>query len=265
MSRSLLAPLIAVLFLTLGLQKCLAKDDFCFYSPGKLDPKDNPAAGDMDRTIYIPSLQFPLKVGPGPALKAHLNSQIYGYGGMLGPGGSLSDPRNYSGCWRDTYCEGHRTWKMPLCPLHIGHQGDDIRPDGPEDNKYEAIAFSNGYVALVTKNTTVIVIGDDGTECRYLHLNPESIKQSVHVGQRVKAGQSIIGRVSDWMNGTQHGTSRHLHFDCAQTVSFNGSSADKVHVPVYTSLILSYAQIWGFNDIKSAGDQLLQGSTYEQP
>jgi len=236
---------------------------FCFYSPGTLNKLDT-ARGDVDRTVFLADIAFPLKVGPQASnLEAHLNSQIFGYGGQYGPGGSLSDPRNYQGCWQDTFCEGKRTWPMPLCPLKKGHQGDDIRPSGPEENKYEAVAFRDGTVRLVTKNTTLILAADDGTECRYLHMDPDSIPVGI-VGKRVQKGVTVLGRVSNWMGGVHRGTSTHLHFDCSQTLPLGSGKAGNVHIPIYPSLIVAYANDWQLPGLTVQNHKLLPGSPFEK-
>ncbi|PDT90241.1 hypothetical protein CO669_12375 [Bradyrhizobium sp. Y36] len=215
-------------------------------------------------------MSFPLRVGPGLASKvdpekggltAHLNSQIFGIGGSNGPPGSLTDPRNYAGCFADTYCESKRGWKMDLCPSRIGHQGNDIRAHWKEEDKYEAVAFADGVITMITSNTTVVLAADDGTECRYLHMTPASIS-GLRIGQRVKKGETILGRVGDVMGGKRHGTSLHLHFDCSQTIEFDSGQL-RTHVPVYTSLVAAYASAWGIP--LSIKDNALQArSPYER-
>lgn len=255
--------LLLLLFFNFALITISSANQFCFHTPGKLDPRDI-ATGNADRTVILPDISFPLKVGSASGLEAHLNSQIFGYGGQYGPGGSLSDPRNFQGCWRDTYCEGKRGWEMPLCPSRVGHQGNDIRAGGPEENKYDVVAIMDGYIRLVTKNTTVVLAGDDGTECRYLHLDPQSIPANI-VGKRVKKGQTVLGRVSDWMNGKHHGTSVHLHFDCSQTVELQDGSQQEVHIPVYTSLVVAYAKEWGIAGVSVQNGELSAGAPFEVP
>jgi len=262
MIRLVKVPLLAFFVLLISIDVSAA-GQFCFHPPGKLDPRDS-ATGNTDRTVLLPDIAFPLRVGSASGLEAHLNSQIFGYGGMDGPGGSLSDSRNFQGCWEDTYCEGKRGWQMPLCPSRIGHQGDDIRANGPDENKYDAVAVMDGYVRLVTKNTTVVLAGDDGTECRYLHMDPQSIPGNI-VGKRVQKGQSVLGRVSNWMNGQHHGTSTHLHFDCSQTVQLQDGSQRDVHIPIYTSLILAYARQWGIGGVSIQGGELSASPPFEIP
>jgi hypothetical protein len=254
----------ACLVTTLAASAAKAQDTFCFHSPGKLNSRDT-AQGYTDRTVFLPDMVFPLRVGSaGNNLHAHLNSQIFGYGGSHGLGGDLSDPRNFAGCWQDTFCEGMRNWPMPLCPLHVGHQGDDIRADGPDENKYEALAFNDGYVRLVTKNTTLVLAADDGTECRYLHMDPNSIPADI-VGKRVKKGETVLGRVSNWMGGVHRGTSTHLHFDCSQTFDLGSGKSANLHIPLYTSLILAYASAWNYSGLSVQSNKLSTGSTFESP
>lgn len=260
------APAILCAFLLATIVSCTgaeAQSAFCFNSPGKLNARDT-AQGDVDRTVRLAGITFPLKVGPQAGnLEAHLNSQIFGYGGQYGPGGSLSDPRNYQGCWQDTFCEGKRTWPMPLCPMKKGHQGDDIRPSGPEEDKYEAVAFQDGIVRLVTKNTTLILAADDGTECRYLHMDPVSIPAGI-VGKRVQKGVTVLGRVSNWMGGVHRGTSTHLHFDCSQTLALGGGKVGSIHIPIYPSLIVAYADVWQLTGLTVQNHVLLPGSPFEK-
>lgn len=264
MSKPLLRTAMSAFVSTFcGVADYASASEFCFRSPGSLSERDS-AAGSNDRTIYITEMAFPLKVGRASDLDAHLNSQIFGYGGQYGPGGSLTDKRNYQGCWQDTYCEGKRSWKMPLCPARVGHQGNDIRPHGPEDNKYEAVAFGDGYIRLKTSNTTVVVAGDDGTECRYLHLHPSSIAD-LKIGDRVVKGKTVLGKVSDWMGGKAHGTSRHLHFDCSQVFDLGSGKSSSLHIPIYTSLVFSYAASKGLDGISSSGEELQNHSKYEIP
>jgi murein DD-endopeptidase MepM/ murein hydrolase activator NlpD len=241
----------------------VSAQSFCFRPPGVLLPPGSGQGRVDDRTIYIPDLAFPLSVGPASGRHAYLNSQIYGFGGNHGPSGNTpNDPRNYGYCWADTYCEGQRSWPMPLCPAKRAHQGVDIRPEGPNDDHFEAIAFANGKITQITRNTTVIVHADDGTVCRYLHLHPDSLTH-LKIGQAVEKGRTVIGRVSNWMKRKKGGTSIHLHFDCRQVVAIEDTEAE-VYIPVYTSLILAYAKIWNI-PLQVAGDELLPGSPQERP
>ncbi len=247
-------------------------EDFCFFSPGRLKPPDSGAGRKEDRRVYVPGMSFPLKVGaddreePTGGRRAFANSQIFGIGGSFGPRGPVNGLENYRGCWADTFCEGKRSWTMPLCPgdsrnpAGRGHQGIDIRPDAPADNTYEAVAFADGIVTFVSANTTVIVRADDGTECRYLHLHPESI--GVKPGDRVLGGDSVIGRVSNFM-GSRPGTSIHLHFDCRQNLQLASGEVTQVYVPVYSSVIPPYAAAWGL-EIGVVEGFLESGTPYER-
>jgi murein DD-endopeptidase MepM/ murein hydrolase activator NlpD len=205
---------------------------------------------------------FPLKLGPGQ--HPFLNSQIWGYGGggwngVGEAGGSECDPRNYDPMvQRDNYCEV-RGWGMPLCPAGRGHQGQDIRPPSCKDNAWEVVATVDGVITLVTRNTTVVLKGDDGTQYRYLHMHPDSI--TVSVGQRVTQGDTL-GRVSQFMNGARQ-TTRHLHFDILQRITIGDRPAQVVEVPTYTSLIAAYRKAKGLSPSIDANGNLVIDPRYE--
>ncbi|WP_352849599.1 M23 family metallopeptidase [Mesorhizobium sp. M0199] len=137
----------------------------------------------------------------------------------------------------------------------------DCRPDAPVRGQYEAVAFADGIVTQVTSNTTVVVSGPNGTVCRYLHLAGDSIK--VKRGDGVKAGQTVIGKVSSVMGGNPHGTSIHLHFDCSQVVSIGGAPR-RVYIPIYTSMVAAYARALGIS-VSVTGGKLASGTIYERP
>jgi murein DD-endopeptidase MepM/ murein hydrolase activator NlpD len=214
---------------------------FAYYPPGMV-ASGSGEKGRIDRFIYLPhGIIFPIKVPDDK--HAFLNSQIYGVGGSNGPAGSQCDKRNYDAMLqRDTFCES-RSWAMPLCPSGKGHQGQDIRPPTCiEDARWDAVAVEAGTITSVTKNTTVSLKGDSGTDYRYLHLHPSSI--GVKKGQHIAQGD-IIGRVSNIMDGKPI-TSRHLHFDVRQTIKV-GDKVMSVHVPVYSSLIAAYRRMKGLD------------------
>jgi hypothetical protein len=235
-----------------------SEDSFCFHAPGVLFESQK-LENTTDRKIYIRKLNFPLLVGKSSGLMSYCNSQVFGVGGRFGSAGSTQDKRNYKYCWSDTFCEeGHKGGPMKFCARSVSHQGVDCRPSAPNNNKFRAVAFSDGVVRRVTQNTTVIVEANDGTECRYLHLEYSSIK--VHRGDRVIGGQTIIGNVSN-ISGGVSSTSIHLHFDCSQVLDVNGS-IDRVMVPIYTSLVVSYADSWGIK-LKVTDENLDFDSQYE--
>lgn len=228
---------------------------FKYIKPGKV------ASGhgrESDRTIYFPNILFPLKVGPANGgTEAFANSQVYS---QVKPADS---PKNYVYPWQDTYCE-KRTWKMPLCPGNVGHQGDDIRPPSPKDKFWEAVAIDGGVVTSLTAFTTLEIRvaernGQSPYYCRYLHMDYDSIVAArLHVGSTVKRGQ-VVGRVSNVMDYKPKDTDIHLHFDCHK--SFGGAMT---HMPVYTSLIEAYRRLWSLPSFNQAG---LMGidQTREQP
>lgn len=251
-----------VLFIVLTLcGTASAQEGFSFRSPGILVPSNSGQGRMGDRYVYLPDLYFPLLVGTANGKHAYCNSQVYGIGGMHGPAGGVNSLTNYRYPWSDNYCEIRRKWNMPLCSVGTGHQGMDCRPNLPERNVHEAVAFSDGQVIQVTPNTTVVIRSNDGTtDCRYLHLDAGSIR--VKRGDRVRAGE-LIGKVSNIMGGVPN-TSIHLHFDCQRTLSVNGVPM-KVFVPIYTSMVLAYHRAWGGASIGSQGQSLQQNFTYERP
>ncbi len=230
---------------------------FRYYPPGDLIPQDA-GRGRKDRKVWLPDMIFPLKLGENE--HPHMNSQIWGYGGggwggKGAAGGRECDPRNYDPMQqRDNYCEV-RGWKMPLCPAGKGHQGQDIRAPSCKDNKWEVVAVVDGKIDMRTRNTTVRLVGKDGTKYRYLHMHPRSIR--VSVGQRVKQGD-VLGRISRFMGG-KRATSTHLHFDVTQKIKIGNRAPRTVYVPLYTSLIAAYRHAKGLDrGIDSDGNLIAQ-------
>jgi hypothetical protein len=219
---------------------------FAYYPPGDLDPHDANRGRKGDRKVYLPNIIFPLRLAPDQ--HPHMNSQIWGHGGSGWDGkgeagGSECDPVNYDPMLqRDTYCE-IRTWAMPMCPGGTGHQGQDIRPPTCKDNTWEVVAVADGIITQVTSNTTVRLMGADGTDYWYLHMHPQSI--TAKVGQSVKQGD-VLGRVSKYMDGDPNGTTMHLHFQVRQTIRVDGKILS-VYVPGYTSLIAAYRKAKGLD------------------
>ncbi|QCB38965.1 M23 family metallopeptidase [Sphingobium sp. PAMC28499] len=190
--------------------------------PGELLPRSG--KGVTSTTIFAPSIRFPVETPP-----AYLNSQVWGVGGLSGPRGSASDPRNYQYPWRDNFCES-RSRATPMCPSGTGHQGQDIRPGGPGVAKYWAVAAESGKIRKIG-SYSVILIGSSGTEYRYLHLAMHQL--AVKLGDNVMRGQRI-GLISNDFGNTK--TTVHLHFEMLQNRNGKGLR----HVPPYSSLVASY-------------------------
>lgn len=182
-------------------------------------------AGRVDRNVYAPGMLFPMEG------LAWANSQIYGYGGYMGPGGGQCDSRNYRYPWYDNYCE-ERSWEMPLCPGGRGHQGQDIRPETCRDKAHWAVATTDGMITSIG-TYSVYLTADDGTRYDYLHMDPATL--AVSRGQRVRRGQRL-GLVSDAFGSSS--TSIHLHFNIRKFVAGVGT----VYAPTYMSLIESYRE-----------------------
>ncbi len=241
---------------------------FAYYPPGELVAQDKGRGRTGDRKVYLPGIIYPLKLQSGlemapPGRHAHMNSQIWGYGGggwngHGAAGGSECDRRNYNPMiQRDTFCEV-RSWDMPLCPAGQGHQGQDIRPPACDDDKWDAVAMVDGIITQVTSNTTVRLKGGDGTEYYYLHMHPDSI--TVEEGAVVKQGQ-VLGRISNFMNGGRE-TTHHLHLQVKQSISVGGS-VQRVYVPVFASLIAAYRRSKGLETGIDAKGNLMADPAFE--
>ncbi|HJL16417.1 MAG TPA: cell wall-binding repeat-containing protein [Sandaracinaceae bacterium LLY-WYZ-13_1] len=208
-----------------------AAAQFTYSPPGDLERPGGGSlrvgAGRVDARVYAPGMRFPLESGP-----AYANSQIYGHGGYMGPGGGQCAAANYAYPWHDNYCE-ERSWSMPLCPSGRGHQGQDIRPATCRDDHHWAVAAAAGTVTNIG-SYSVYVTADDGTRYDYLHMRSVAVSR----GQRVTRGQRL-GRVSDAFGSSS--TTVHLHFNIRQYVSGLGS----VFVPTYMSLVRSYEALVG--------------------
>ncbi|MEN0067771.1 MAG: peptidoglycan DD-metalloendopeptidase family protein [Myxococcota bacterium] len=200
--------------------------EFTFEPPGALVPESG--AGREDETLYVPGMRFPLEQAP-----AFLNSQVYSPGGFQGPPGRECDDVNYQYPWRDNFCESRR-FRMPLCPAGTGHQGQDIRPGTCERDKHWAVATVTGTIVRIG-SFSVTLIAEDGTQHRYLHLEPASLV--VAAGDRVVRGDRI-GRVSNTFfdgDGNRVPTTTHLHYDIQQNLD-----GRNVFVPPYATLVASY-------------------------
>lgn len=205
-----------------------AAPDTSFASPsGKLNPA-NSGKGVVSPTIYAPGIRFPLRVRP-----AYLNSQVYGYGGASGPAGDgWGDTKNYKYPWYDNFCEA-RSRPTSLCPSGKGHQGVDIRPADDRPLRYEAVAVEAGKIHRIG-TYSVSLLGNSGTEYRYLHMGMADVRRRLRLGKSVSKGE-VIGLVSSDFGGTQ--TTVHLHFEIWKNMYGRGSQP----VPPYASLVQAYA------------------------
>lgn len=233
MMRAALPALVAAATLAVA-GPARAEDPFSYAPPGELVPKSG--KGRADDTIYAPKMRFPIEEGP-----AYANSQVYGHGGGLGPGGGQCDKENYSYPWHDTYCES-RSWDMPLCPSGTGHQGVDIRAATCKKGVHWVVATVTGTITNVG-SYSVYLTADDGTRYDYLHMSDVTVKS----GDPVKRGQRL-GKVSNVFGGTA--TTVHLHFNIRQNVKGVGS----VFVPPYASLVRSYEELLGIVPDDGGGD-----------
>ena len=229
--RPRVTSLRALMVLALACAAAPASAQFTYSAAGTLERAGGGAlrvgAGRVDSRVYAPGIRFPIENAP-----AYANSQIYGYGGYMGPGGGQCDARNYAYPWHDNYCE-ERSWDMPMCPSGRGHQGQDLRPATCVDQAHWAVATDAGTITHIG-TYSVYLTADDGRRYDYLHMRGVAVS----VGQRVSRGQRL-GRVSNNMGSTP--TSIHLHFNIRMNVSGYGS----VYAPTYMSLIGSYQELIG--------------------
>lgn len=221
----------AAIALALFVASSPAAAQFTYTASGTLESSGGGAlrvgAGRVDDYVYAPGMRFPVENAP-----AYANSQIYGHGGYMGPGGSQCNAANYAYPWHDNYCE-ERSWDMPMCPSGRGHQGQDIRPATCVDQAHWAVAAVDGSITNIG-SYSVYLTGDDGRRYDYLHMRGVVVS----VGQRVTRGQRL-GRISDNMGSTP--TSIHLHFNVRMNVSGYGN----VYAPTYMSLVRSYQELIG--------------------
>jgi hypothetical protein len=226
MKRFSRAMIVAPCLVGLTVTSSAAADEFTYDPPGVLVAGSG--QGRADETVYAPGMRFPMENGP-----AYPNSQVWGHGGMHGPGGGQCHDNNYSYPWQDNYCET-RSWNMPLCPSGTGHQGQDIRPSTCENNVHWEVAAEAGTITNIG-SYSVYVTAPDGTRFDYLH----GASVSVSVGQGVDKGQRLC-RTSNQFGGTA--TTIHLHFNIRQDVGGVGMA----YVPPYMSLVRSYEQLMGY-------------------
>ena len=206
---------------------------FSYNPPGDL--VSGSGSGRADSTVYAPGIRFPIEAAP-----AFANSQVWGHGGLNGPGGSQCDTQNFSYPWWDNYCET-RDYSMPLCPSSTGHQGQDIRAASCDKDVHWVVAVTDGTITNIG-SYSVYLTAADGTRFDYLHMG----SLQVAVGARVTQG-SRIGKVSNEFGGTA--TTVHLHVNIRQDVAGVGN----VFVPPYLSLIRAYEQLLGGTGGTGAG------------
>lgn len=200
---------------------------FTYNPPGQL--VDGSGQGAADYTVYAPGMRFPIEVAP-----AYANSQVWGNGGMNGPGGGQCDAVNYGYPWWDNFCET-RSWTTPMCPTGEGHQGQDIRPSTCDKDLHWAVAAEDGTITNIGSYSVALTTAS-GTRHNYLHMEPSSLL--VAVGDSVLRGDRI-GRVSNAFGGTP--TTIHLHYEIRQNITGIGDTP----VPPYMSLVASYEELLG--------------------
>ncbi len=235
MRVSLAVIMLAVLMLS------ARADDLRYFPPGDILPET--VAGIGGRAVNFPEWAFPMKVGPATGQHAYIGTQLGKYHKLPWD----NDPRLYAYPHRDNQCEP-RDWAVDACPSAKGHQGNDIRANSNDDNKWEVVAVEAGIVTKVTGNTTVIVRSASGNHSvRYLHMNAASIAAAgIRAGVQVTRGQ-VLGKVSNIMNGKPN-TSLHLHLDV-----YAGANAAGAHMQIYPSLIAAYRRSWGLDDLVKNG------------
>ena len=199
-------------------------------APGKLFAGSG--SGAADQTIWAPNMRFPIEASP-----AYANSQVWGAGGMNGPGGGQCDARNYSYPWRDNFCES-RGYPNQFCGNGKGHQGQDIRPATCKKAKHWAVAAEDGVVTGIG-SYTVFLTARSGRLYRYLHLDMAKVRQTLHVGQEVRRGERL-GLVSNDFGATA--TTIHLHFEIKAPVTRDGKTVF-TFVPPYPSLVNAYQRL----------------------
>lgn len=186
--------------------------------------------GQVLQINYSPAMRFPIEAG-----QAYANSQVYNYGGYLGPAGGQCNGANYAYSWRDNFCET-RGYGTPMCPSGHGHQGQDIRPASCNDAVHQAVAAADGTITSIG-SYSVRLMSDDGIRYTYLHLDKPSLQ--VAAGDHVTRGE-VIGVVSNEFGDTS--TTIHLHFEIKMAVE-TGSGIENTNVPPYLALVESYQRV----------------------
>ena len=191
---------------------------------------ESSGTGQILQINYAPNMRFPIEAG-----QAYANSQVYGYGGYLGPAGGQCNGANYAYAWRDNFCET-RGYGTPMCPSGHGHQGQDIRPASCSDAVHQAVAAADGTITSIG-SYSVRLMSDDGVRYTYLHLDKPSLL--VAAGDHVTRGQAI-GVVSNEFGDTS--TTIHLHFEIKMAVD-TGAGIQNTPVPPYLALVDSYQSL----------------------
>lgn len=194
------------------------------------DLVEDSGTGQILQINYAPGMRFPIEAG-----QAYANSQVYGYGGYLGPAGGQCNAANYAYSWRDNFCET-RGYGTPMCPSGHGHQGQDIRPATCSDSVHQALAAADGTITSIG-SYSVRLMSDDGVRYTYLHLDKPSLQ--VAAGDHVTRGQ-VIGSVSNEFGDTA--TTIHLHFEIKMAVD-TGGGIQNTSVPPYLALVDSYQRL----------------------
>lgn len=207
----------------------VAWDTSRYGAPADLVPGSG--TGYAQDTVFVPGMRFPIEEA-----NAQANSQVYGHGGMNGPGGAQCDAANYAFPWRDNFCET-RGYSTPMCPAGTGHQGQDIRPPTCKKGVYWAVAAEAGTISAIG-SYSVTLMSDSGTVFRYLHLDMKQL--AVRVGDVVPRG-GHIGLVSNDFNDTP--TTIHLHFEIKQSVALPNGRTTITFVPPYTSLVDAHERL----------------------
>ncbi|WP_339749275.1 M23 family metallopeptidase [uncultured Maricaulis sp.] len=191
---------------------------------------EDSGTGQILQINYSPGMRFPIEAG-----QAYANSQVYNYGGYLGPTGGQCNGANYAYAWRDNFCET-RGYGTPMCPSGNGHQGQDIRPATCTDGVHQALAVADGTITSIG-SYSVRLMSDDGIRYTYLHLDKPSLE--VAAGDHVTRGQAI-GFVSNEFGDTS--TTIHLHFEIRMAVD-TGTGIRNTNVPPYLALVDSYERL----------------------
>lgn len=207
-----------------------AGDIFSYMPPGDLIEESG--TGQTVQINYAPGLRFPMEAG-----QAYANSQVYNYGGYLGPAGGQCNAANYAYAWRDNFCET-RGYGTPMCPAGVGHQGQDIRPASCQDDVHWAVAVDDGTITSIG-TYSVRLMTDDGVRYTYLHLDKDTLL--VEPGDTVSRGERI-GYVSNEFGDTA--TTIHLHFEIKMAID-TGAGIQNTPVPPYVALVDSYERLIG--------------------
>lgn len=169
---------------------------------------------------------FPLD-GPN----AWANSQVYGHGGHLGPDdGRECDEQNYSGPWRDTWCEHRdRRYTDVTCPLGRGHTGVDIRPATCDDKQYSVLAAEAGTVVYIGDYSVMLRSESGAITYQYLHMSHDlTLHQEVTKGEQIGLASNVFGDTR---------TTIHLHFGMKRN---DFSDAPPLWVSPYAALVSAY-------------------------